>query len=288
MRFSLSKVGARVKGVSSIRSALSVVVCLLSIVTTLSLTSCYKREWTGEWQIDFSFGYGSEDLSALDPARRFSLPGNALDSGRISGSTQSLTLAEVRYFISKVYLIEETGKKIYLYDDSNHMVHYVDFAQKSTLSWKFSTVPSGHYVGIGFICGLDETDNRSHRFPNPPESLMFWPEALGGGYHYMQINGKWFASANAPALPYGLHTGIGQTWKDNVATTFHHNYACVEIPQAFSVFLTMKQRHKITLHMDVRQWLIGWDFTAHGGAIMQNQTAQQILKKNAQHVFSIR
>lgn len=287
MRCSLSKVGARVKGAALKKSALWGVLCLLCAAATLSLSSCYKREWKGEWQIDFSLGYGKDKLSALDPARRFSLPGNATDSGTTTGSPQSLTLAEVRYFISKVYLIEETGKRVYLCDDSNHIVHYVDFAQKSTLSWNFSTVPSGHYVGLGFICGLDETDNRSHRFNNPPESLMFWPEALGGGYHYMQINGKWFASANAPGQPYGLHTGIGQTWKDGVATAFHHNYACVEIPQAFSVFLSMKKRHKITLHMDVRQWLIGWDFAVHGGAIMQNQDAQQILKKNAQNVFSV-
>ena len=294
MRYSLSKVGARVKGATSIKSALSGVLCLLCAAATLSLTSCYKREWNGEWQIDFSFGYGDEDLADLDGARRFPLPGNFNEDGSTTGSAQVVTIDEVRYFISQVYLIEETGKHIYIYDDSNQNVHLVDFALTSTRSWNFSKVPSGHYVGIGFTYGLDESDNRSHRFNNPPESLMFWPEALGGGYHYMQINGKWFASSEESAigLPYGLHTGIGQTWSEGAgngaATAFHQNYVRVEFPQAFSLFLTMKQRHKITLHMDIQRWFNGWDFAVQGGAIMQNQAAQQILKQNANDVFSIR
>ncbi len=249
------------------------------------LTSCRKKEWYGDLEIAFSFSYNGTKIETLDGTRLFAMPTeDSVPSG------QSVTIEEIRYFISKVYLIEENGERVALTATDGNGCHFVDFALAGTRQWTIEDVPTGHYVGIGFTYGLDEADNVSHRFPNPPESLMFWPEALGGGYHYMQINGKWLSAEGAAFMPYGLHTGIGQTWTDGVATAFHQNYVRLEFPDAFSLFLTMDNRRTLTIDMDVMQWLTNphqWDFAVQGGAIMQNQAAQQILKENAWNVFSI-
>ena len=33
-------------------------------------------------------------------------------------------------------------------------------------------------------------------FVNPPEVNMMWPDVLGGGYHYLMLNGKWKTPEN--------------------------------------------------------------------------------------------
>lgn len=265
-------------------SAASLSMLAVAVLWYGLLTGCRKKEWYGEVNVVCTFSYGGQALTELDGTHRYALP-----SADTVPSGQSVAIEEIRYFISKAYLIEENGTRVPLADADGVSVHYADFALPATRTWTVTHVPCGHYVGFGFTYGLDETDNVSRRFPNAPESNMYWPDALGGGYHYMQINGKWFESPEAEPLPYGLHTGIGQTWTDGVATAFHQNYVPLEFPDALSLFLTMENRVSLTLDMDVAAWYATpWDFAVQGGAVMQNQTAQQILKDNAQHVFSVR
>lgn len=258
--------------------------CLLFIGLT-GLSSCYKREWTGRVDVNFTFSYDGRNLSALNDTALFRMPVVT------AGDTAYVTLEEIRYFISQVYLIEESGKRVFLGDSVFGSLRYIDAASSGSKIWQLQDVPCGHYVGLGFTYGLNEADNVSRRFSNPPESLMFWPDALGGGYHYMQINGKWIAAEGAEPMPFGLHTGIGQTWENGVATAFHQNYVRFEFPKAFSLFLSMKGKISATVNMEVAQWFVNphaWDFAVQGGAIMQNQAAQQILKDNAWNVFSVR
>lgn len=266
------------------RYPLDLTALLLAVVCLL--TACRKKEWYGDVTVAFTFSYHGEELKTLDGTRLFAMPTqDTVPSG------QSVTVEEIRYFISKVYLIEENGSHVALTSADGNGCHFIDFALPGTRQWVIEDVPAGHYVGLGFTYGLDEADNVSRRFSNPPESLMFWPDALGGGYHYMQINGKWLAAEGAEFKPYGLHTGIGQTWENGVATAFHQNYVRLEFPDALSLFLTMDGHKGLTVDMDVMQWLVNpheWDFATQGCAIMQNQAAQQILKENAWNVFSIR
>lgn len=261
------------------------VLTVMLLAALCLLTSCRKKEWYGDVTVAFTFSYNGEELRALDGTRLFAMPTqDTLPSG------QSVTIEEIRYFISKVYLIEENGTRVPLGTADGSGCHFIDFALTGTRQWTVEDVPTGHYVGLGFTYGLDEADNVSRRFSNPPESLMFWPDALGGGYHYMQINGKWLSAEGAEFMPFGLHTGIGQTWQDGQATAFHHNYVRLQFPDTLSMFLTMDGRQTLTIDMDVMQWLTNpnaWDFSVQGGAIMQNQAAQQILKENAWNVFSI-
>ena len=39
---------------------------------------------------------------------------------------------------------------------------------------------------------------------------MFWPEMLGGGYHYMKMNMIW--SDTSALNPFNMHLGIGQIY----------------------------------------------------------------------------
>ena len=62
---------------------------------------------------------------------------------------------------------------------------------------------------------------------------MMWPDILGGGYHYMMINGKW-KNENNVTDNFAFHLGIGQLYKSNVIDVdsiyaFVQNYFYVKL-----------------------------------------------------------
>ena len=195
---------------------------------------------------------------------------------------------EVRYFISRVVLTNADGTQVSITD--NDGIHYYDSDISSTFNWLIDDeLPVGKYKSISFVFGLDAAQNVTGFFVNPPETNMAWPEPIGGGYHYMQINGKWLNTSDE-LTPFCLHSGIGQTYQDGEITGFVHNFFTVTLPLA-SLEIGESTTSEITLRMNVNNWFREpnvYDFNEWGGAIMQNQAAQEVLKANGKNVFSVR
>ena len=115
---------------------------------------------------------------------------------------------QLMYFISDVTLYKSDGTKKII--DEWKDINYVDIDIPSTLKWDvFDDIPAGNYDSISFIFGITAEKNTSFMFVNPPEVNMMWPDVLGGGYHYMMINGKWENLQNQ-IEPFNFHLGIGQ------------------------------------------------------------------------------
>ena len=118
---------------------------------------------------------------------------------------------ELMYFISDVKLHKSDGSTV-LIDDWKD-IDYVDIDIPSTLTWDvFDSIPVGEYDSISFTFGISEEKNKSFMYVNPPEDKMMWPDILGGGYHYMMINGKWL-DENDQLRFFNFHMGIGQLYK---------------------------------------------------------------------------
>ena len=194
---------------------------------------------------------------------------------------------EIKYFISRIFFTDTKGKSVAI--KQNDGIHYVDCSLKNTLTWKIDEVSPKDYTAISFVFGLDENDNISNRFVNPPECNFSWPQFLGGGYHYMQINGK-FLNKNGTLQNMNIHTGIGQVYDENhEVTQFVHNYFTVTLPVAFSVH--SDNTTTLTLNMEIQRWFDSpnlYDFNEFGTGIMQNQHAQKLLKENGKNVFNLK
>lgn len=187
---------------------------------------------------------------------------------------------EVQWFISKVRIQNEQGEW-HSFGDS----FYIDTDLPESWTLKSSELPVGHYTALQFTFGFSNEDNLSGRFSDPPESNMFWPDELGGGYHYMKLNGK-YLNADSLLAPMAIHLGIGQNAD---LSTFYDNSFIVESPIDLS--LTEGQDMTLQLTMNIDQWFSDpncYDIITYGSAIMQNQEAQQILKENGHNVFSIK
>jgi len=200
---------------------------------------------------------------------------------------------EIQYFISDVKLYKSDGS-IKLIDDWDD-IHYVDTDIESTRSWQvYDPIDPGDYEKISFTFGINEEKNQSLMFLNPPERDMFWPEFLGGGYHYMKLNGKWLAE-NSQVKPFNFHLGIGQVYSDGVIepdsiTGFIQNYFEVELP-ASSFSITEGEQVYFEILMNVDNWFQNPHVYNHdewGGDIMQKQDAMKLGCENGEEdVFSI-
>lgn len=201
-------------------------------------------------------------------------------------------VSEVKYFISGITFHRADGtikvmsewKDIFYIDE--------DIAETKTIQF-FDKIPAGTYDSITFTFGINEEKNKSFMYVNPPEVNMFWPEILGGGYHYMMINGKW-KDTSGSIIPFDFHLGIGQLYHGNEFITdsiYAYVQNCFTVSLPGSSF-TMKENTTMTftLTMNIENWFQSphiFDFNHWGGAIMQNQPAMQMVKENGRDVFSI-
>jgi len=196
---------------------------------------------------------------------------------------------EVKYFISNLYLVKTNNEWVKITRDDG--IHYVDLAFPNTLTWYLSNLETGDYKGISFIFGLNEADNQSNRFVNSPEKDFFWSSVLGGGYHYLQINGKW-KDGDGNLKNMNFHAGIGQLYKNKVTAidsiyAFIHNYFRVDLPIDFEI--ENSKTTKLNLVMNIDKWFstpIVYDHNYFGSGIMQNQEAQEVIRQNGKNVFT--
>lgn len=246
---------------------------LLLVAALFLFASCHKP--VGGMRVDFSFAVEGEPL-LQDTVLYTNAAGNRYG------------VTEAQYFISRVVLTGTDGTQVGLKADQE--AHYVDADILSTLTWlPTDEIPAGRYTEISFTFGLAPDLNVSYAYPNAPENAMSWPEVLGGGYHYMKINGWWLAQDGA-RKPFNLHAGIGQLRDSEGAITgFVNNNFTVTLPLENFV---IKKGEVTPLHlqMDINQWFTDphiFDFDVQGGSIMQNQAAQELLRDNGRSVFSV-
>lgn len=196
---------------------------------------------------------------------------------------------EIQYFISDVTLHKSNGDSVLL--DSWEDIHYVDTDIESTWTYTLKDdVQPDIYNAISFTFGINEQKNQSLMFVNPPESLMFWPELLGGGYHYMKLNGKWLDTLDH-ITPFNFHLGIGQVYysfPDSISR-YVQNYFKVSLPNS-GFEMKPGETKNFTLVMNVENWFQNpnvFDFNYWSGDIMQKQDAMHAACQNGWDVFTI-
>jgi len=204
-----------------------------------------------------------------------------------SGNRYAVT--EVQYFISDIRIVKADGSEYSIKCDNG--AHYVDIDIPGTLQWMpDDQLPVGRYTAIKLHFGLIPELNKTFFYPNPPENNMSWPTQLGGGYHYMKINGRWL-NQGGETTNFNLHTGTGQE-RDAAGniTGFIDNSFEVTLPlKDFTI--EKGEMAVIPMEMNVNEWFRNpnlFDFDVFGGSIMQNQAAQNILKENGQNVLSVK
>jgi hypothetical protein len=254
---------------NSFRHYLFVVASLLSII----FTSCRKEDKSIHLAIEFTHSIGNKSF-IKDSLQYVNAAGNHYE------------VNELQYFISDIILHNSGGEDIAITADNG--IHYVDIDIPGSLLWNFDQqIPMGDYTSVTFTFGINEAKNKTGLFVNPPERDMFWPDIMGGGYHYMKMNGHWIDTLNQ-ITPFNFHLGIGMMDGGMGEMSFVQNYFTVQMPNS-GVMLTTGAGHKLILNMDIASWFETphlWDWNAIGGQIMQKQWAMQMACENGADAFS--
>jgi len=183
------------------------------------------------------------------------------------------SVERLKYFISDITLHQAGGGTVKI-DEA----HYIDVREASTLTFSPTMdVPNGDYTQISFVFGLDTVKNITNAYLNPPQSDMAWPVPMGGGYHYMKLEGKYDA-AGTPTN-YNTHTG------GLMGNPYH-----VDVTLPSSTFTANGTNLTATINMDINNWYQNpntYDFSVYGSAIMGNMAAQTAIKQNGANVFTL-
>ena len=253
---------------------------IVMLLMAMLAMSCNKPESDGRLSVNVGYSVNGKELTTDTLCYR-------------NEAGNEFMITEIQWFISKLELQNERGEWIALEhlnvgtanSDATNRIFYIDtnIPESQTLATK--PIPIGKYTALRFVFGLDEEFNKTGLFSDPPEANMFWPEPLGGGYHYMKLNGR-FMNAENELVPLNVHLGIGQ---NDSQTKFIHNHFTVELP----IDLTISENtdNQLSLCMIIDNWFRSpnlYNFNEWGSAIMQNQAAQQTLKENGHDVFVIR
>ncbi len=186
---------------------------------------------------------------------------------------QDYSIKTVKYFISKITFYNANGND-YISSD----IHFVDIREIETLSFKLSSkIPYGNYTGLSFVYGLLPEDNITGSLGLALDRLMEWPVPMGGGYHYLKLEGSYKGSTGSNFFNFHAGSLDGKDYS---------------IPINFSVnnLLVKDKELKLNLIMNIDNWFknpINWDFEYWGSGIMGNPEAQATVQKNGTDVFSI-
>ncbi len=254
---------------------LSTILCIMLLVSACKKQTEPVENQSGRLNFYFDHVVGDNSLQ-YDTIRYQNAAGNPY------------MVSEIQYFISDVTLHKSDGSKIMI--NAWKDMHYVDTDLPDTWQWKMKdSIPLGVYDSITFTFGISEEKNQSLMFVNSPESNMFWPEYLGGGYHYLKLNGKWL-DPDEIIRPYNFHMGIGQIYDQNSGEIIGFVHNDFEVSLKNSGFkVNNNETIAFTIVMDVNEWFEDphdFDFNYWGGDIMQNQEAMLTAKENGFNVFS--
>ena len=179
----------------------------------------------------------------------------------------------MKYYISKIVLHSHDG---IAYDVN--MVKLVNPGETNTSyqEYTLSSIPDGHYTSMSFIFGVDSVRNVFLGLGNTSEAnSMEWPDPLGGGYHFMQMEGVYLNNSSVLS-GYAIHLG-----KNN-------NQFKTSFPIDFSASKGVVSN--ININMNVDQWFDGLnkiDLNDGYGYMMDDDAKQLLFKQNASSVFSI-
>ncbi len=205
--------------------------------------------------------------------------GVLLEPGNIqyaNAAGQNYSVIKLWYIISDITLHADDGT-----DNLIKEVHFIDIDNPSTLSFTVNNLNNNNYTSISYTMGLDTTKNISNLYVDEDfHSDMFWPEEMdngmlmGGGYHYMKLEGKF----DADTTFYNTHTG-GTMGMDY---SFNHNDEISLITDE-----TISEAN-ISINMEINNWYQNPNsITLSTDGIMGNMMMQMKIKQNGvDDVFS--
>jgi hypothetical protein len=190
-----------------------------------------------------------------------------------------LSIERLRYVISDITFTTPLNEVIEL-----DVYNLIDVTNNNNLRFSPSEpIPPGNYTNVSFTFGFDNEDNAENYLDLNSASFNV-PDMLGGGYHYMQFDGK-YLDANAMEAGFNYHAiravdnpGMNPTFPKDTFFTVHLGGVTITNNATFNI------------EMNIAEWFKTpntWDLNQLNTVLMPNSTAQILIFENGQNVFSL-
>lgn len=189
-----------------------------------------------------------------------------------------LSIERLRYVISDITFTTTNNETL-----SVSGYNLVDVTDANNLRFTPQTIiPSGTY-NVSFTFGFNNEDNAQNYLDLNSASFNV-PEMLGGGYHYMQFDGK-FINSNAEEQGFNYHA-IRAVDNPGANPTFPQDtFIRVNLGQ-----IQINNLTEIEVKMNIAEWFRNpnlWNLNEFNQTLMPNSTAQIMMYENGQNVFSL-
>ena len=191
-----------------------------------------------------------------------------------------LSIERLRYLISNVEFTKTDGETILL-----EGYNLVDVTNQTNLSFTPNEkIAAGTYSNVSFVFGLINEKNTDGAFNDLNAASWNVPAMLGGGYHFMQLDGK-FISANNAAQGYNYHTVRANDNAGPNPTFPQDTFFRVDLGA-----ITVAADVEINVAMHVEEWFktpYAWDLNVYNQMLMPNSAVQILMYENGQNVFTL-
>ncbi|WP_417236726.1 MbnP family protein [Bizionia paragorgiae] len=210
------------------------------------------------------------------------LPVTAADFNTVkfaNENSDSLSIERLRYVISDLTFTREHGEQLII---EGH--HLIDVSEDTGLVYSPELeIPTGLYTNVSFTFGLNNEYNAQNHLDLNSVSFNV-PEMLGGGYHYMQMDGK-FIAASGEEVGYNYHS-IRAVDNPGPNPTFPQDtFFTVDLGA-----INLDNNATFEVKMDISEWYKNpnlWDLNEWHTVLMPNSEAQILMRENGQSVFSL-
>ncbi len=244
-----------------------VLLFLLSGLLTWSACSSPEKVQSASVAVRFSHNWENTPVSSTDF--------NTIKFTNENG--EMLSIERLRYLVSNVILTSANNET---YELSPYQL--VNLGEEE-VTIESNEVPIGDYK-LSFVFGFNDAENIDGSYPDLNTASFNVPGMLGGGYHFMQFDGKYVDQNLAPAgFNYHVIRAVNIENPNNLV------FQDTSIKVSLGV-VTITATTDIEIKMNIAEWFKNpntWDLNTLNTVLMPNFDAQILMHQNGKSVFSL-
>lgn len=247
---------------------------LIILFSLITILSCHKDndDSISQTNITFNFNHNWDGIDVTNA--NF----NAIIFTNAFGNQMSIT--KLKYLISNIRL-EKTNGEIVAIDGYS----LVDLTNNTSLSFAPNTlIPTGNYSHVTFTFGFKNDANYNGNYPDLNAASWNVPTMMGGGYHYMQLEGK-FIDNTSSEQGYAYHMIRAVNTSTN-PLEFQDTFFDVDLGP-----ISIHNDATLNIEINISEWFKNpntWDLNVLNNSLMGDFNAQIKMFENGQHVFSLK
>jgi hypothetical protein len=185
---------------------------------------------------------------------------------------EKISIERLRYVLSNIQL----GTNYTNYN-------LVNLTENNGLQLILEDVPTGNNT-LNFTFGFNDTDNIDGIYQDLNSASFNVPGMLGGGYHFMQLDGK-YIDTNSTEAGFNYHAIRAVDITDPENLVFQDTSFLVDLG---TVLFT--NNATIEIKMNLAEWFKNpntWNLNELNTVLMPNFEAQKMMNENGKSVFSL-